>query len=340
LGIIDQFRANSAIMQAFQEKYELSLTSLGEGEYGRVKLGLHKETSTDVAVKVVRKSRLREDDIEAVMQEVDILKSLSTSEFGGAAKPHFVQMYDFFEMPRQFVLVMEYMEGGELFDRIVERAYYSEQDARETCKTLLEAVRFLHDRNVCHRDLKPENLLLKDHESDSNIKIADFGFAKRVENTELLSTQCGTPGYVSPEIVKGEKYGLEVDMWSVGVILFILLGGYPPFIADDQKELFRMIKKADFEFDDMYWVDITSPPKDLITRLLEPNARDRYHVDKALAHPWFHDGETVPDSAKNLGASLNNLRKFNGKRKLRSAVRAITITNRMERWHEAVNRHR
>lgn len=300
-----------------------------------MKLGLHKKTNTNVAVKVVKKSRLRADDIEAVMQEVDILKSLSTSKFDDTAKPHFVQMFDFFDMPRQFVICMEYMEGGELFDRIVDRAYYSEQDARQTCKVLLEAVQFLHNRNVCHRDLKPENLLLKNHESDTNVKIADFGFAKRVENSELLSTQCGTPGYVSPEVVNGEKYGLEVDMWSVGVILYILLGGYPPFIANDQKELFRMIKAADYEFHDMYWCDITSTPKDLISRLLEPNPRDRHHVDKALAHPWFNDSEdSSPENAKNLGASLNNLRKYNGKRKLKAAVRAVSYFQK--KYYKAV----
>ena len=184
---------------------------MGQGVYSRVKEGRHRGTNTPVAVKLIRKSKLQEDDLAAVLQEVDILKDLSEScsscsnsdsdislGFTLDENPHYVQLFDFYDTSKQYLLVMEMMEGGELFDRIVERTYYSVNDAKECAKTMLEAVAFLHNRNICHRDLKPENLLLKDFSSDTKVKIADFGFAKR--STDRMNTQCGTPGYVAPEV--------------------------------------------------------------------------------------------------------------------------------------------
>jgi len=239
-------------------------TKLGQGEYSRVKEGRHLETNTLVAVKLIKKSKLREDTKASILREVEIMKSLSDDGFTEEHLPHVVQLFDFYDTPRQYFLVCEMMQGGELFDRIVEKTYYSVNDAKECGRTLLNAVKFLHDRKVCHRDLKPENLLLKNFKSDTLLKIADFGFARKA--TGIMNTQCGTPGYVAPEvrnsfsylsrkihfdtnfsllkILEKYDYGLGVDIWSVGVILYTLLAGYPPFLENDQKELYRKIKSG------------------------------------------------------------------------------------------------
>jgi len=325
-------------IEEFEKDYELSFTTLGQGEYSRVKEGRHKKTSSPVAVKLIKKSKLRQDDHDMILSEVSILNELSSGSASGCVgftlqeNAYFVQMYDFYDCQRQYLLVLEMMKGGELFDRIVEKTYYRVNDAKQCAINLLKAVAFLHERHVCHRDLKPENLLLKDSSSENEVKIADFGFSKR--STERMSTQCGTPGYVAPEILEYKDYGLAVDIWSAGVVLYTLLAGYPPFLENDQKELFRKIKSGAFEFHDIYWCDVPDEPKDLISKMLTVSPDLRISAEEALMHPWFLGGNSVEDIE--LMASLVNLRKFNGKRKLRAAVRAVTVTNRMERFADSV----
>ena len=167
--------------------------------------------------------------------------------------PNIVQLINFYDEPKQYLIVMEYLEGGELFDRIVKKSFYNEKEARDLAFIMLSAVKYMHDLNVVHRDLKPENLLLKSVSDDADVKIADFGFAAYSKGDDLKE-QCGTPGYVAPEILARKPYGKAVDMWSVGVITYILLGGYPPFHHENQKELFKIIQKGHFEFHKEYWV--------------------------------------------------------------------------------------
>jgi calcium/calmodulin-dependent protein kinase I len=164
------------------------------------------------AVKCVNRKKLSEEDEAALLDEVSILMEMKHL--------HIIRLYDFFTEPSTYYLVMEQMSGGELFDRIVAKAYYNEKEARDTCKILLEAVGYMHHNHVAHRDLKPENLLLLSNDDDSTVKIADFGFAKKVHEECSLTTQCGTPGYVAPEILEGTPYDYRADMWSVGVILY------------------------------------------------------------------------------------------------------------------------
>lgn len=224
----------------FDELYRLKGV-LGTGAFSTVREGYHR-SNTDIgyAVKCINRKKLSEEDEAALLDEVSILKEMK--------HVHIIRLYDFFEEPSTYYLVMERMRGGELFDRIVAKAYYSEKEARDTCKILLEAVLYCHDHHVAHRDLKPENLLLLSENDDSAVKIADFGFAKKVYEKNTLTTQCGTPGYVAPEILEGTPYDERADMWSVGVILYILLGGYPPFIEGTQRELFKKIRKGEYEF--------------------------------------------------------------------------------------------
>ena len=260
--------------------------------------------------------------MEALFSEVDVLKSLR--------HPNVVKLYDFFEGTKHYYLVMEKMTGGELFDRIVTKSFYNESDARDLSKILLKAMDHIHDRRIAHRDLKPENLLLVNEKDDCLIKIADFGFAKRCESENSLTTLCGTPGFVAPEILNKSSYGTKVDMWSVGVIIYILLGGYPPFIANNERDLFRKIKKGEYEFHDDYWKNVSTEAKDLISSLLVVDSSKRCSARDALSSHWITKVDTSLVN-NDLGVNLVELRKFNGKRKLRGAVRALILTNRLER---------
>jgi serine/threonine protein kinase len=238
LGQTPQPSSNSGMR--FDELYRLKGV-LGTGAFSTVREGYHRSNGEiSYAVKCINRKKLSEEDEAALLDEVAILKEMEHF--------HIIRLYDFFEEPSTYYLVMERMRGGELFDRIVAKAYYNEKEARDTCKIVLDAVGHCHKHHVAHRDLKPENLLLLSDTDDSAVKIADFGFAKKVYEKNSLTTQCGTPGYVAPEILEGTPYDERADMWSVGVILYILLGGYPPFIESTQRDLFRKIRKGDYEF--------------------------------------------------------------------------------------------
>lgn len=272
LRLVDTPQPSSSSGKRFEELYRLKGV-LGTGAFSTVREGCHRSsTNVTYAVKCVNRKKLSEEDEAALLDEVDILKEMKY--------PHIIRLYDFFIESSTYYLVMERMSGGELFDRIVQKAYYNEKEARDVCKIVLEAVRYCHDNNIAHRDLKPENLLLLSESDDSAVKIADFGFAKKVTSSQSLTTQCGTPGYVAPEILEGTPYDTKADMWSVGVILYILLGGYPPFIENNQKDLFRKIRKGQYEFHEEYWGTVSAEAKELISSLLtvKPHNRDRKSV--------------------------------------------------------------
>jgi calcium/calmodulin-dependent protein kinase I len=171
-----------------------------------------------------------------------------------------------------------------------------------------------------HRDLKPENILLAYPGEDSPVKIADYGFAKPEGGERLLETACGTPGYVAPEILKGGTYGKEVDIWSLGVITFILLCGYPPFHHENQTILFRLIKRGKFEFDSPYWDNVSEGAKDLIRRMLVIDPTKRIKAPAIMEHPWIA-GPITTDA--NLASAVQELKKFNARRKLKSAMAAV-----------------
>lgn len=221
------------------------------------------------------------------------------------------------------------MNGGELFDRVVTKSFYNEKEARKVCKILLEAISYCHDRKVAHRDLKPENLLLRSETDDSSIKIADFGFAKVVKSPQSLKTQCGTPGYVAPEILTGTPYDESADMWSVGVILYILLGGYPPFIDDNQRKLFRKIRKGQYEFHEEYWGPVSDDAKNLISNLLCVNPDERLTASTALQSNWIALASDESLEKNDMGANLIAMRKFNGRRKFRAAVKSVVAVNKL-----------
>lgn len=304
----------------FDELYRLKGV-LGTGAFSTVREGFHRSnTHFSFAVKCINRKKLSEEDEAALLDEVSILKSMKHK--------YIIRLYDFFTEPSTYYLVLERMRGGELFDRIVAKAYYTEKEARDTCKILLEAVGYCHSYHVAHRDLKPENLLLQSEDDDSSVKIADFGFAKIVKKPNSLKTQCGTPGYVAPEILEGTLYDERADMWSVGVILYILLGGYPPFIESTQRDLFRKIRKGEYEFHEEYWGTVSQEAKDLIRSLLCVNYKTRLSAKQALKNPWI-TGDDAKLATRDLGTNLDKLRNFNAKRKFRAAVSTIMAVNKL-----------
>ncbi|KAM9524107.1 calcium/calmodulin-dependent protein kinase type 1-like isoform 2-T3 [Salvelinus alpinus] len=224
---------------------------------------------------------------------------------------------------------MQLVSGGELFDRIVEKGFYTEKDASKLIQQILDAVKYLHDMGIVHRDLKPENLLYYSMEEDSKIMISDFGLSKIEGSGSVMSTACGTPGYVAPEVLAQKPYSKAVDCWSIGVIAYILLCGYPPFYDENDAKLFEQILKAEYEFDSPYWDDISDSAKDFIVHLMEKDPRIRYTCDQALQHPWIA-GDTALD--KNIHESVSaQIRKNFAKSKWRQAFNATSVVRHMRR---------
>lgn len=191
---------------------------------------------------------------------------------------------------------------------------------------------------IVHRDLKPENLLYSTTDPDSPIKITDFGLAKKREKNQLLHTACGTPAYVAPEVLRKENYGKEVDLWSLGVVLYIILCGFPPFFSDNSAELFEIIKSGKFTFLDPYWTDISSEAKDLVRGLLTVDPKKRYTCEQVLSHPWIATEGVAP--SKQFGEDHNRrLKLLQAKRKLRRCVQVLLAANRLSGILQAAVAH-
>lgn len=304
---------------SFSDTYKIG-KALGEGAFSVVREAVNKNTGESYAVKVITKSKLSNEDEAALKDEISILKALKHENI--------IFLYSSYNEPAFYYLVTEMMKGGELFDRIVAKTYYNEKEARDVCKILFGAIAYIHGEGIAHRDLKPENLLLQSKTNDRDIKIADFGFAKRITSEECLLTQCGTPGYVAPEILRGVPYGQKSDMWSLGVIAYILIGGYPPFIEQNQRELFRKIKRGSYEFHVEYWGQISREAKDLIAALLTVDPKRRLNATESLAQPWMTGSDDYL-VGQDLGLNLVEFKRFNAKRKLRQAVLTLMATNKM-----------
>uniref|UniRef100_A0A4W5Q072 Calcium/calmodulin-dependent protein kinase 1Db n=1 Tax=Hucho hucho TaxID=62062 RepID=A0A4W5Q072_9TELE len=221
------------------------------------------------------------------------------------------------------------VSGGELFDRIVEKGFYTEMDASKLIKQVLDAVNYLHAMGIVHRDLKPENLLYYNPHDEAKIMISDFGLSKMEGTGDVMATACGTPGYVAPEVLAQKPYSKAVDCWSIGVIAYILLCGYPPFYDENDSKLFEQILKADYEFDAPYWDDISDSAKEFISSLMEKDPEKRFTCDQALAHPWIA-GDTA--LCKNIHESVSRqMRKNFAKSKWRKAFNATAVICHMRR---------
>lgn len=220
----------------FEKDYSLD-QKLRSGSYGVVYTTRHQKTHEEYAVKVIDRTKLKEKDDKATFREIGIMKDLVDVK-------NVVKLIDVYVVPQFFYIVQAYAQGGDVFDRLAKRVSYTEKDSRDLGIILLETMQAMHARKITHRDMKPENLLLSSTTDDTSILIADFGFAKYTPE-EGLKTRCGTPAFVAPEILIGQPYDMQVDMWSVGCLLYMLIGGYPPFQDETHRGLFRKIRAAD-----------------------------------------------------------------------------------------------
>lgn len=300
-----------------EDKYDLK-DVLGTGAFSQVRLAESKEEPGKMyAIKIIDKKALKgkEDSLE---NEIRVLRRLDHRNV--------VKLLDAYESRQCVYLVMELVTGGELFDRIVEKGSYTEKDAADLIKQVLSAVSYMHDEGVVHRDLKPENLLYYSPDEDSKIMISDFGLSK-MEESGLMATACGTPGYVAPEVLAQKPYGKAVDVWSIGVISYILLCGYPPFYDENDANLFAQILKGEFEFDSPYWDDISEEAKDFIRNLMCVDVEKRLTCSYALKHCWI----TGAQSERNIHATVSEqLKKNFAKSRWRQAYNAIAVSRQMK----------
>ncbi len=238
-----------------------------------------------------------------------------------------INLKEIFETRKKLYLVMDVLDGGELFDRIVESGTFSEKDASRLSRSIISATKYLHELGIVHRDLKPENLLYTDRSPQAEIKVADFGLSKFVQAGELLHTACGTPGYVAPEVLMLQGYGKSVDLWSIGVIIYILLCGFPPFYADSDSEMFELIKEAEYSFPSPYWDKISDSAKDIVRKLLNKNPDKRLTSDQALAHTWVTGASASAEVNSHL---IETLKEFNARRKFQQGVGKLITLNRFK----------
>jgi len=233
---------------------------LGTGHFATVKLARRIADGKMAAVKIIEKMGTDKERTLA-KKEVEILKRVD--------HPYCVRCYDCYESEGRMLLFMELMSGGELFDSIVARGHYAERDAQDVTYKLLTALAYLHEQGIVHRDLKPENMLLTTADASAEVKIADFGLGKILdEHSAVMQTACGTPGYIAPEVLHRKGYGPSCDIWSLGVIVYILLCGFPPFYADNDAQLFRKIKAGQYEFIRPYWDGVSNLAKDFVSQML------------------------------------------------------------------------
>lgn len=252
---------------------------LGSGAFSDVVEAKHRHCSATYAVKVIHKCNLDEDEYRSLEEEIDILYSLNHRNI--------LKLFSVYNETDMCYLVMELLLGGELSERLDAKNVYTEDEALQLCTYLLKAVWYCHGNNIAHRDLKPENLLLIHKNNDTQIKITDFGFSKRCPKPNSLTTQCGTLDYTAPEILAGKPYGTVVDMWSVGVIIYILLCGYEPFAIGTYTRKRQKILIGKYEFHEERWSHITYHAKNFIRCLLNVNANKRFTAKEACNHPWI-----------------------------------------------------
>ncbi|XP_015248291.1 PREDICTED: calcium/calmodulin-dependent protein kinase type 1D [Cyprinodon variegatus] len=293
---------------------------LGTGAFSEVVLAQEKLSGRMFAVKCIPKKALKGKE-SSIENEIAVLRRIKHENI--------VALEDIYESPDHLYLIMQLVSGGELFDRIVEKGFYTEKDASTLIRQVLDAVNYLHKLGIVHRDLKPENLLYFNPQDESKIMISDFGLSKMEGSGDVMSTACGTPGYVAPEVLAQKPYSKAVDCWSIGVIAYILLCGYPPFYDENDSKLFEQILKADYEFDAPYWDDISDSAKDFISCLMEKDPARRFTCDQALRHPWIA-GDTA--LCKNIHESVSRQIKKNfAKSKWRQAFNATAVVRHMRR---------
>lgn len=289
---------------------------LGQGQFGTTFLCVEKGTGKKYACKSIAKRKLiSEEDVDDVRREIQIMHHLS-------GHPHVVNIKGAYEDMNAVHLVMELCSGGELFDRIIERGHYSERKAAQLTRTIVGVVEACHSLGVMHRDLKPENFLFLNKKEDAALKTIDFGLSVFFRPGEVFHDVVGSPYYVAPEVLC-KKYGPAADVWSAGVILYILLSGVPPFWAETEHQIFEQVLKGDLDFDSDPWPHISESAKDLIRKMLVRNPEKRLTAHQVLCHPWIRKDGVAPDKPID-SAVLSRMKQFTAMNKMKKlALRVI-----------------
>ncbi|XP_031812336.1 calcium/calmodulin-dependent protein kinase type II subunit gamma isoform X34 [Sarcophilus harrisii] len=290
------------------------------GAFSVVRRCVKKTSTQEYAAKIINTKKLSARDHQKLEREARICRLLK--------HPNIVRLHDSISEEGFHYLVFDLVTGGELFEDIVAREYYSEADASHCIHQILESVNHIHQHDIVHRDLKPENLLLASKCKGAAVKLADFGLAIEVQgDQQAWFGFAGTPGYLSPEVLRKDPYGKPVDIWACGVILYILLVGYPPFWDEDQHKLYQQIKAGAYDFPSPEWDTVTPEAKNLINQMLTINPAKRITADQALKHPWVCQRSTVA-SMMHRQETVECLRKFNARRKLKGAILTTMLVSR------------
>uniref|UniRef100_A0A4W6EXG4 calcium/calmodulin-dependent protein kinase n=1 Tax=Lates calcarifer TaxID=8187 RepID=A0A4W6EXG4_LATCA len=303
----------------FTDEYQL-YEELGKGAFSVVRRCVKLCTGQEYAAKIINTKKLSARDHQKLEREARICRLLK--------HPNIVRLHDSISEEGFHYLLFDLVTGGELFEDIVAREYYSEADASHCIHQILDSVSYTHQHDIVHRDLKPENLLLASKCKNAAVKLADFGLAIEVQgDQQAWFGFAGTPGYLSPEVLRKEAYGKPVDIWACGVILYILLVGYPPFWDEDQHKLYQQIKAGAYDFPSPEWDTVTPEAKNLINQMLTINPAKRITAQEALKHPWVCQRSTVA-SMMHRQETVECLKKFNARRKLKGAILTTMLVSR------------
>ncbi|KAJ4869843.1 Calcium-dependent protein kinase 2 [Raphanus sativus] len=299
----------------FKEFYSLG-RKLGQGQFGTTFLCVEKGTGNEYACKSISKRKLLTDeDVEDVRREIQIMHHL-------AGHPNVISIKGAYEDVVAVHLVMELCSGGELFDRIIQRGHYTERKAAELARTIVGVLETCHSLGVMHRDLKPENFLFVSKEEDSLLKTIDFGLSMFFKPDEIFTDVVGSPYYVAPEVLR-KRYGSESDVWSAGVIIYILLSGVPPFWAETEQGIFEQVLHGDLDFSSDPWPSISDGAKDLVQKMLVRDPKRRLTAHQVLCHPWVQIDGVAPDKPLD-SAVLSRMKQFSAMNKFKKmALRVI-----------------
>ena len=304
----------------FKEQYKMG-EAIGYGGLSTTRKCYHKMTNETRAVKVTKKEDLEYGERERLYKEIEILKELD--------HPSICRVIDIFEDQKKFYFVQEYLSGGGIFDSLVQNVGFNEKSAAVIIRQVLSAVAYLHSKNISHRDIKPENIMFESNDS-LNVKLLDFGNSRKMGVNHAMTGVYGTAYYVAPEVLTG-NYDERCDIWSVGVILYFLLSGMPPFNGNNDQDVLEAVKTGEYILSGGVWDEVSDSAKQLVTFMLAKDPNQRISAAEAINHPWFAESETnnVGSSTQAVQAALENFKRFNSGNQVKQAALGFMIQHFM-----------